>query len=345
MTRRVKNQRGGLKLGVIGVGTRWEQAILPALNRLRQRTQIVAVYHPVANLSLQVANSCRAKSVHGIKSLLQEQEVEAVLLLDGQWLSEFVLEQLCRLHIPAVVSLCALVKIQNLSNIHDKATSCGLTLMPELNLRHTPATIRLRELMATRLGTAQHIEIQAPRNAQLLHSILDWCHFIFGRKAQSISSTMSQSTEATGNGSNAEFVQHIKLQFDQPGPAPKNKTPRNRAPDDRTVTILLTIETPAEEPENSRANSSDELCCAVTLTNGQATLIGSNHITWRDSQSLHEESLESDRNDVEVLLDHFCRRVVGGLIPVPDLSDLFICQQLITAIETSLSTGKTVSVT
>ena len=41
------------------------------------------------------------------------------------------------------------------------------------------------------------------------------------------------------------------------------------------------------------------------------------------------ESLAADRPDVEVMLDHFCRRVVGGLIPVPTLDDLCRAFQLV----------------
>jgi hypothetical protein len=40
----------------------------------------------------------------------------------------------------------------------------------------------------------------------------------------------------------------------------------------------------------------------------------------------HLESLHGERQDAEVLLDQFCRRLLGGLIPIPDVHD--VCQSL-----------------
>jgi hypothetical protein len=40
------------------------------------------------------------------------------------------------------------------------------------------------------------------------------------------------------------------------------------------------------------------------------------------------ESLTTDRTDVEVMLDHFTRRVLGGLIPVPTLEDVQRAREL-----------------
>jgi hypothetical protein len=51
-------------------------------------------------------------------------------------------------------------------------------------------------------------------------------------------------------------------------------------------------------------------------------------VTWESSKEKARESLISDRPAVEVMLDHFTRRVVGGLIPVPTLEDLCRAFQL-----------------
>jgi len=40
------------------------------------------------------------------------------------------------------------------------------------------------------------------------------------------------------------------------------------------------------------------------------------------------ESLTADRSEVEVMIDHFCRRLAGGLIPVADISDVCRCLRL-----------------
>jgi hypothetical protein len=45
--------------------------------------------------------------------------------------------------------------------------------------------------------------------------------------------------------------------------------------------------------------------------------------------------LSHDRPEVEVMLDHFCRRVVGGLIPVADLLDICRSLHLVRSLEES----------
>ena len=47
------------------------------------------------------------------------------------------------------------------------------------------------------------------------------------------------------------------------------------------------------------------------------------------------ESLTADRTEVEVMIDHFCRRLAGGLIPVADISDVCRCLRLVHAAKES----------
>jgi hypothetical protein len=63
---------------------------------------------------------------------------------------------------------------------------------------------------------------------------------------------------------------------------------------------------------------------------------------WRTEHEQGDESLLSERSDVEVMLDHFCRRVVGGLIPVADLGDVRRCYRLARAASESMQTGSPV---
>jgi hypothetical protein len=39
------------------------------------------------------------------------------------------------------------------------------------------------------------------------------------------------------------------------------------------------------------------------------------------------------------MIDHFCRRLVGGLIPVADISDVCRCLRLVHATKQSLATA------
>ena len=56
---------------------------------------------------------------------------------------------------------------------------------------------------------------------------------------------------------------------------------------------------------------------------GSAELSSTTQLLWQsDSAETVHETLTVDRSEEEIMLDIFCRRVVGGLVPVADLSDI-----------------------
>ena len=86
---------------------------------------------------------------------------------------------------------------------------------------------------------------------------------------------------------------------------------------------------------NAKSDSSVlELHAHVQCLKGSAWLTNPDQVKWESADESKTESLASDRPDVEVMLDLFTRRVVGGLIPVPTLEDLLRAHQLI---ETALA--------
>jgi hypothetical protein len=62
---------------------------------------------------------------------------------------------------------------------------------------------------------------------------------------------------------------------------------------------------------------------------GSASLEGTQRLMWQLENERFTESLSADRPAAEVMLDHFTRRVVGGLIPVPTLADWCQAFQLV----------------
>ena len=64
--------------------------------------------------------------------------------------------------------------------------------------------------------------------------------------------------------------------------------------------------------------------------NGRAELNSTTELSWQaDSAESVHETLTVDRCEEEIMLDIFCRRVVGGLIPVADLNDIIRPIQLL----------------
>ena len=74
----------------------------------------------------------------------------------------------------------------------------------------------------------------------------------------------------------------------------------------------------------------------VACERGEAVLEGPAQIRWSVSgEEGKTESLTADRSEVEVMIDHFCRRLAGGLIPIADISDVCRCLRLVHAAKES----------
>jgi hypothetical protein len=60
---------------------------------------------------------------------------------------------------------------------------------------------------------------------------------------------------------------------------------------------------------------------------------------WTVDGQSQDEQLANDRAALDVMLDLFARRVLGGLIPIAGISDLRQTQQLVTLAEQALAAG------
>jgi|GEM_PF-919745 len=67
----------------------------------------------------------------------------------------------------------------------------------------------------------------------------------------------------------------------------------------------------------------DMLPVRIQCERGRAEIRSASEVAWQvDGQPLESEKLTSDRSEHDIMLDLFCRRVAGGLIPVPDYFDV-----------------------
>ena len=120
-----------------------------------------AIYDSVASRAENAAATLGATPVQGVLSLLDRTDVKAILLLDSAWLGHEMLQLLCSQQKPIFIADSLDVDAGKLTQLHNRAVANGLTLMPEFGRRYTPATSRLQELMATRIGRPRHLVIEA----------------------------------------------------------------------------------------------------------------------------------------------------------------------------------------
>jgi len=282
-----------LEVGIIGLGTEWESTYRPALEQLSDRLCVRGVYDPVPTRAEQAAAELKAASCRGLITLAGHPAVDALLILDDLW---------CRRALISFLSECRkLTFVAKQSAILNgqpffAADAPRPRMIPNLSLRYSPATSRLRELMATRLGPAREIDLQwrFPETGschELKLAAIDWCRYLAGPTVVAETST----------------AEVWRLQF------PPSKSHAETA-------AARLIFSPAE----------DQGCFSATVTceRGTAKITGANQITWAHAGDERTEDLSAERSGTVVLLDIFCRRGMGGIVPTPTVDDFFAAARL-----------------
>ena len=314
-----------LNVGIIGFGPAWESRYHPALRKLRDRIRPIAVYDAVQTRAEAMAVELDAERIDGVYSLIARRDVRAILLFDANWHAEIPLHFACEHHKPVFIAGSLGDNVSQIQVLQSFAANHGISLMPELSRRYTPATLRFRELLATSLGRVRRLrlELTLPTAAavhplvpgqsnelDLLVGLVDWCRSVIGLQPQSISS-----------------------RFVLPVPSLRGKLTRIREVDlifNRSATdgelgrAEIRLKIPGSEL--SPTESDMTLQCQADCAHGHATLTGSDQLSWRIGNTYHNDSLSTERSEVELMIDHFTRRVLGGLIPIPSLED--VCQSL-----------------
>jgi predicted dehydrogenase len=300
------------------------------LQSLRSRIAVRAIYDPVFSRASQAAGEFGADAIDGMRVLARRSDIKALIVFDTGWSGTEALHLLCAASRPIFVGGAFTADDASLLRLGQAAVSCGSMIMPELGQRYTPATSRLQELIATRLGRPLQIEIEAPapvvpRDGQplghrpwdeFISRLADWCCYVIPTPPSEVS---ARSQNGNGGG-------HIRFSFAKP----------RSGGEPPTVEVRLSSESAEGTAEAAPPRF------RVRCERGEADLLTPSRIAWQAGGETADESLSSDRSDIEVMLDHFCRRVVGGLIPVANLEDVRRSYRLARAASESLQTGSPV---
>lgn len=345
-----------LDVGLIGLGPEWEHRYRPALINLRHRMRVRVIQSAVGTLADQTAAEWRCDAAHGLLAAIDRTDVRAVLIFDPAWYGTVPAEFACLKGKPAFLAGRLGEWVARAHALVPLAAETETPLMPDFGHRYTPATSRLKELIASRLGRpdsivvhtsasessgndgnqatgdrrrqihapllsvpcslspAQDEFVDQPRVASdALLRALDWaCHLIGTAPAE----VRGVSAADAGEEAIVKFAQSKSG-----GVAP-------------TARIVLHRNSPYQS----------EWSAEVRCRKGLARITGGTQIDWQNAEESRSESLSGEREGVEVMLDHFSRRVVGGLIPLPTLDDLCRASRLADAVQSSRECGQPVMV-
>ena len=326
---REKTTRAQLAIGVIGLGPTWEQHYHEAVRRLSSKVCVRAVCDAVHVRAAAVASEFRAATFSSPWQLSQRRDIQAWLILDPGWFGIYPAELAVWTGRPTLFANCFASAPRRLSELFVSAIERGETLLPEFPQRFLPTTTRLRELIATKLGPVRQITIQVPtpstgtaaaltwlveQQADCV-GLLDWCACLIGQPAATV--------EFHSSGAGSRF----QLTFAE--------QPAGTSPDVPVAEVVLTQDSNPAGPEPRRL---------IECEHGSATIASGTRIAWQTEAEQADESLTNERPPFEIILDQFCRRALGGLVPVPTVTDAMQSLAVVQAAAESLSAGRRVSV-
>lgn len=343
-----------VQAGLLGLSHDFDHTHRQAMARLTQRLKVNWVYDAVPLRAQQLATDMRISAMHSLHQMLSQPDLDAVLILNRHWFDSLPLE-LCLERQKSLLYLAPFpndISLEKLRAWHHLSGNLGMSVILGLTRRYTPSTIRLQELLASRLGYLREIRIKLPApqipssgdgvfrqegsgeiSTPLIQAI-DWCRHLIKRKLVPLS--VIPSVHRLGCGSEPahmvlrapawDTIPEVLISIDQSGTeltsqetsiasSPKSTTSK------ATSSKSVVDNTPALDPTQWKI----EVFCDY----GSAEIGSLRRISWKFGTEHCMEELLAERSALELLLDLFCRRLLSALVPLPDLGDLIRAREVL----------------
>ncbi len=325
-----------IRVAIIGLSDSWSRRYRPALRALQDRFQVRGLYAPVGLLGDKAARSFRVPASRSFQQLIRRSDVDAVLVLASDWLGSLPLLVACEAG-KAVYSAAPLeLDAAGAADLCQRVDRSGIAFMAEFLRRHAPATLRLKELIATRLGPPQLLFChhrasgrRRGRNSTRLFSathrlseLVDWCCYVVGQPPTSVWGVSCQLDPG-----GQEHFRALSLDF-PPGPT------GSRA----LAQIRCGNYLPPQWSAARAFRPPPQL--EVRCQRGIAYLDLPANLVWFDEAGQHQEALEDERPVGEQLLMHFHRAVTSLVRKRSDLEDAFGALRIVSAAKRSATLGR-----
>jgi predicted dehydrogenase len=333
-----------LRVGLIGLGEAWQQRHRPALRMLDDRFDVRAIYSSVSLLADHAAKDFQACRLDGFRQLVRRRDIDAVLILEKSWQGWLPMLAACEegkaIYWAADLDFAAPQAVA----LKQRVDRSGVAFMAEFPRRCAPATLRLKELIATRLGPPQLIfchrrlptvnpatarqrfsrrasgEIATPSADRELVEMIDWCRYVVARDPAAVTAIEHASQTSRS-------YRNMTLHF-----AGEAET--------HPVTAQLScgqyIPAQWQEAIGFRPPSGMQICCE----RGVAFVDLPSSVVWFDEAGRHVESLESELPVGERLLTQFHRAVTSLVRKMGDLNDACRASQIVLAASQSADAGQ-----
>ena len=334
-----------LRAGIIGLGEAWDSRHRPALRALSDRFEVKAVCSEVSHLSHQAAREFHAVAVDGFRVLCARDDVDVVMILSPEWYGALPVLAACdfgkSVYCGAALDIGDPAEAQHLKNRVEQA---GIAFMAEFPRRLAPATLRLKELIATRLGPPKLLFCHrrstiepgvgprrrarhCPTMQREMIEQVDWCRYVAGLEPSSVVG-IEHSCVDTADG---DDYQMMSVDF----------SPTGEVGTGPIAQISCGRYMPAAWPEavSFRPPAALQVCCerGIAFIDLPASLV------WFDEAGRHLESLDSERPVGERLMMQFYRAVTSLVRKTTDLDDAYRSLSIVLAARESSETGQRIT--
>jgi len=291
------------------------------------------------------AGEFKATPLDGYRSVVFRDDIDAVLMLSPQWYGLLPLLAACdagkAVYCAAPFSLAAAENCK----LQQRVEQSGIAFVSEFVRRFAPATVRLKELIATRLGKprllfchqrmsteppakVENDECRLPFVDRELLEMVDWCRFLVGSEPTSTVAVYHKPDYARQDGD----YHMLSLDFSAPGDVGAGAIAQ--------VSAGNYIPPQWSEAVSFRRPNQLQICCE----NGVAFADLPTTLVWFDDAGRHIETLDGERPVGETLLHHFYRSVTSLVRQSSGLSDTMQALRILQAAERSVQEGRRVKI-
>lgn len=331
-----------LRVGVIGLGQAWESRHAPALRALADRFEVRAFCDPVAHRASEVAQRWPARTSDGFRVLAFSGDIDALLLLSAHWYGALPILAACDAGKAIYCSAALDLDTHQADEVRRRVREAGVAFMAEFPCRLAPATLRLKELMATRLGPPRLLFCNRRFTARSdnqrtytsdmrqLIEMVDWCRNVVGSEATSVvgaahSSAPLGCADRKAGPPNDYLV--MTLDFSPAGEVGTGLVAQ--------IACGSYVAPNWHEAASFRRPADLQVVCQK----GIAFLDLPHTLVWFDEAGQHSEVLDHDRPVGEQLLLHFHRHVGSLVLKTSSLEDAYRALAIVNRAQESYSRG------
>jgi len=285
-----------IKLGLVGAIAETAMTVLNSLLH-QPRLQLTDIYDPClaqAQENAQYLDTSYSPSLDGLLRRCQ-----GVVIGDVKWMGLEPILRAIEMQRSTLILQRVLSQLQptDLVRLQQIAAESGTMMMPDLSYRWARSTLRLRELTATQLGAIEFMELTSQGDSQNHEELMtfDWCVNVMQSEFRSAEVLPENNT--------------VVLKF--------RRLNRNGQP---VCAVIHFQEGTRQEMMISDAR--------IDCRHGRIQITGEEKLEWEVDRHRTCESLASDRTSSHVMFDLFGRRLAGGIVPVPEISDLIKAHEI-----------------